>query len=173
MVTLRHMDTSELHRVQEINVSESDDVVFRYVDGGLVATPEMWHRRRRDAEAWSRYIEQWSAVLGHQGGVAIGAFSGSALAGIAVLRYQLEAGMAQLVALFVSADFRRRGIAARLVQEGIRLAKEHGASMLYVSATPSRSAVGFYTSQGFELAARVHPDLYALEPEDIHMTRPL
>jgi hypothetical protein len=33
--------------------------------------------------------------------------------------------------------------------------------------------VGFYRSLGFRLAKRVNPDLFELEPEDIHMILPL
>jgi hypothetical protein len=44
-----------------------------------------------------------------------------------------------------------------------------GARKLYVSATPSVSAVGFYRNRGFELAEEVNKELFELEPEDIHM----
>jgi len=54
-----------------------------------------------------------------------------------------------------------------------RLAKEGGVHELYVSATPSESAVGFYLKQGFRPTAHVSQELYVLEPEDIHMVRPL
>jgi GNAT superfamily N-acetyltransferase len=81
--------------------------------------------------------------------------------------------MAQLDALFVSNGYRRRGIATRLLSRIVRLARADGADQLYVSATPSESAVGFYTSQGFRLAEKVNRELYLLEPEDIHMIRSL
>jgi len=90
-----------------------------------------------------------------------------------VLEYHLTERMAHLVALFVSKDSRRHGVAAQLTHEVMRLAKAQGADQLYVSATPSESAIGFYLSQGFALAKQVHKDLYALEPEDIHLLRQL
>lgn len=40
---------------------------------------------------------------------------------------------------------------------------------LYVSATPSESAVGFYRSMGFAPTTEPDPRLFALEPKDIHM----
>jgi hypothetical protein len=52
-------------------------------------------------------------------------------------------------------------------------ARERGARLLYISATPSDSAIGFYTSCGARPAARVDPELFALEPEDIHLALPL
>ncbi len=53
--------------------------------------------------------------------------------------------------------------------EACEIARETGASQLYVSSTPSSSAVGFYLSQGCRLVEEVDPELSALEPEDIHL----
>ena len=41
---------------------------------------------------------------------------------------------------------------------------------MYVSATPTDSAVGFYLSRGCELADPVHPALSAKEPDDVQLT---
>jgi hypothetical protein len=53
------------------------------------------------------------------------------------------------------------------------LAKDDGAREIYVSATPSESAMGFYMSQGFRPADNVNEELYKQEPEDIHMRKAL
>lgn len=45
--------------------------------------------------------------------------------------------------------------------------------MMYVSAAPTQSAVGFYLRQGCRLADPVHPALFAKEPKDIHFVRTL
>lgn len=176
MSTLRHMTAQELIRVHEIDVSESGSTVYRIHEGAMKLTPETWQRRRRGPAEWTPYVEEWAGILAG-GGIALGAFDEHGedqnLVGIAVLRLRLTPIMAQLAGLFVSRDQRRRGIAARLVDEVVCLAQEGGARALYVSATPSESAVGFYLSHGFTLAREVHPDLYAREPEDIHLTRTL
>jgi GNAT superfamily N-acetyltransferase len=65
------------------------------------------------------------------------------------------------------------GIARRLVKLLIEKARMEGAARLYVSSVPSESAVGFYQSQGFRLTPDPDPDLYRLEPDDIHMVRNL
>jgi len=90
-----------------------------------------------------------------------------------MLRYELSDTVAQLALLHVSRAYRRQGIATRLFQEACRLARGDGAEELYVSATPSESAVGFYRSQGCRLAEQVNEELYAEEPEDIHMIKTL
>lgn len=168
MVNLRIITGEELARVEEIDVSESGASVYYSIEGKLALKQEVWQRPRRNAEEWQPYIEQWKTILEH-GGTAIGAFKNRRLVGIAVIRYRLTASMAQLAALFVDSAHRRQGIAAALTQEIIRLARADGAHALYVSATPSESAVGFYTSQGFTLAKQANKTLYELEPEDIHM----
>lgn len=174
MIVVRRLDAEELGRVQEIDVSERGEIVYYYRAGVLQAEPESWQRKPRTSAAWAPQVEDWQATL-TEGGAAIGAFDGERLVGIAVLRdrLRLQPSTAQLSALFVSASHRRQGVAACLVNEIVRLAHATGAHTLYVSATPSVSAVGFYLSQGFALAAQVDPDLFALEPEDIHLTRPL
>jgi GNAT superfamily N-acetyltransferase len=170
MVSISQMSPEELTRVEEIDVSESGYLVYYYREGKIATKREARHRGPRNAEAWGSYIERWKATL-ERAGVALGAFDGKRLVGIAVLEYHLTESMAHLVALFVSKDYRRQGIASQLTQESMRLAKAHGASQIYVSATPSESAIGFYLSQGFVLAQQVHKDLYALEPEDLHLIR--
>jgi hypothetical protein len=49
------------------------------------------------------------------------------------------------------------------------LAKEKGAQLLYISATPSQHTVDFYLKQGARLASEVNPVLFKLEPDDIHL----
>jgi ribosomal protein S18 acetylase RimI-like enzyme len=89
------------------------------------------------------------------------------------MRYQLAPGLAQLTTLHTSQSHRRQGVARRLLEAVSKRAQAQGATALYVSATPSESAVGFYLSQGFQIAAEPNAEMFALEPEDIHLVRPL
>jgi N-acetylglutamate synthase-like GNAT family acetyltransferase len=93
----------------------------------------------------------------------------SRLAGIGVLRYHLTQTMAQLALLHVSREYRGHGVGKSLTQEMFHLAREQGASQIYVSSIPTKNSVDFYRSQGFRLTKEPHPELFALEPEDIHM----
>jgi ribosomal protein S18 acetylase RimI-like enzyme len=113
-------------------------------------------------------LEAWRPIL-ERGGTLIGAFDGETLAGIAIYRPHLAEGTANLAVLHVSRIHRRKGIASLLTDEVARLARADGARRLYVSATPSESAVGFYRSHGFVPTDEPDEALFALEPEDIHM----
>ena len=172
IVTIRPLPAGELTRVEEIDVSEEDDAVLVQRGREMVETSERWARPPRDADGWMPLIGYWRPAL-ETGGVALGAFDGERLVGVAVLRVRLTRDTAQLAALFVDREHRRQGVADALVEEVERLARVSEARFLYVSATPSRSAVGFYRSRGFEPVAEPNPELFDLEPDDIHMIETL
>jgi len=48
-----------------------------------------------------------------------------------------------------------------------------GDTQMVVSATPSVNTVRFYMGRGFRPTAEPLPELYALEPEDVHLSREL
>ena len=165
--TLRRLAETDLHLASGIDVSEDGRLLYRYRNGELTTERREWHRPAWDAAQWQEKIAGWAQVL--RWDVVIGAFDGATLVGMASLRYRLTETVAQLVSLHVSRSYRRHGVATLLLDELLRLARQNGARELYVSASETESAVGFYTRQGF--APTAHPDqrLYALEPEDIHM----
>lgn len=177
MINIREMHQSEIGRIAEIDRSEHVTTGYVYEDGKLSAECVDWRVPRWpiQGEGFSvqAHIDAITPIL-DDGGVLLGAFDeGDRLLGFAVLRYRLADQMAQLDALFVTRAHRRKGIGTRLTSRVVRLARADGATQLYVSATPSESAVGFYLSHGFCLAEEVNQALYAKEPDDIHMIRRL
>jgi GNAT superfamily N-acetyltransferase len=107
------------------------------------------------------------------GGVFLGAFVAGKLVGVAVLggeRIGARSDQLQMAFLYVSNGYRRRGIATGLMDEVCRRARQNGARQLYISATETESAVGFYLGYGCRLAETVDAALYELEPADIHLT---
>lgn len=177
MIVFKQLDRSDIGRIREIDRTEHITVGYTVRDGRLLSEEVDWHVPRWPEDGPDDFsirglLDMLTPIL-EGGGVLLGALDGDLLVGFAVLRYKLTDTMAQLAAVFVSDGYRRQGIASRLTEEAIRLAKEAGAKEMYVSATPSESAVGFYLSHGFELAEQVNQELYALEPEDVHMTKSL
>ena len=173
----RHLSSAELHYIGDIDRSEQ--VRFGYlIDDGHLTEIEVnrdvpgWHPEGDDDHTISAKIAFCRDQM-DLGAAAIGAFSGSQLVGLGVLLPRFRGLMENLAVLYVSRDYRRKGIAVTLIEGLFAIAKERGAATVYVSATPSESAVGFYRRQGFELAEEIDPELYALEPEDIHMVKSL
>ena len=173
---IKTLDNTHINRIGEIDRSEHITRHYVYKDGKLeTETVDFQVPRWGDDDSVygvTARIKEWSALFEH-GSVLLGALEGEVLAGFAIFRPQLTATMAQLAVLHVSKDYRRQGVAKALTARVCEMAIESGATSLYVSATSSESAVGFYQSQGFKLAEKVHPELYALEPDDIHMIKPL
>ncbi len=170
-LVIRLLEESDFDRLHEIDVSEHITLRYRWVDGQLLPEPGDWQRPRGDQAHWQEKLTEWRANL--QPDVWLGAFVGEQMAGLASLRYRLAPSMAQLTSLHVDRAHRRKGLARQLLQTVVAMAEECGADELYVSATESESAVGFYLSQGFRPTDKPNPRLFELEPEDIHMVRPL
>jgi GNAT superfamily N-acetyltransferase len=171
-LSIRRVERDELERIRDIDRSEVIRTGYRQEGQEIIALAVNW-----DDGGWLEGDGEHSfaqMIRGAQrqldlGGTAIGAFDGNRLAGIAIYRPRLTPSMGQLALLHVSDGYRRQGVASRLYDEVLRMARADGATHLYVSATPSESAVGFYTSKGFRPTDTPHPDLLAEEPDDIHM----
>jgi GNAT superfamily N-acetyltransferase len=73
----------------------------------------------------------------------------------------------------VSDGYRGLGVGGHLSDELERFAREQGDATIVVSATPSLNTVRFYRRRGFEPMSEPLPELYELEPEDVHMEKPL
>lgn len=172
MIIIRQLQPQEYDKAREIDVTETGSMLYRAVDGQLVEEQHEWRRPPWTEPRYAALVATWTQAVA-DGGVVLGAFADDLLVGEAVFRPRLTAQMAQLESLHVSQNCRRQGVARGLAAEVIRLARESGAEALYVSATPSQSAVNFYRSVGFVPTATPHPALFELEPEDIHMTMPL
>jgi hypothetical protein len=174
---IRYLSADDLNLIGDIDRSEEIDVVYAVEDGELVSSagnwvvPD-WSKNGTGEHSVQQKIDACSPVL-ERGGVLLGAFEGDALAGLAVVEPEFEPGMAWLAFMHVGRSHRRRGAATALWAETARIAAAADANSIYVSATPSGSAVGFYLSKGCVLAPTPHPELHAEEPEDIHLIRSL
>ena len=169
MITFRELTLQELNEhILDIDVSEHGELIYSWINGEVTPTPVVWNRPRWRTEADWR-DSTWLVVEKLPGVKAWGAFDGDSMVGVIVYRPHLTADTAQLAALFVSCSHRRMGVAARLFALLRQQAAADGHAKLYVSATESASAVGFYRSQGFIPTQDVNAELFALEPRDIHM----
>src|SRR5262249_34292279 len=107
-----------------------------------------------------------------RGGWFCGAFDNTRLIGAVVLESRFigrRKDQLQLYFLHVSHAYRNRGLGAQLFERAMATARERGAHRLYISATPSENTVNFYTRLGCAIAGKPDPELFKLEPEDIHL----
>jgi len=176
-VVYRPLAAEDLARIGEIDRSERIDTLYVQHGFRLEEKPGEWN-----APAWFDEGEGEHSVA-HQrtecerylaaGGIALGAFSEGRLVGIGIGIPHIRPGVAQLAFLHVSNGYRARGVGGHLSDELERLARERGDTRMVVSATPSLNTVRFYRRRGFEPMAEPLPELYQLEPEDVHMEKRL
>ncbi|MCJ7534547.1 MAG: GNAT family N-acetyltransferase [Anaerolineales bacterium] len=172
-INCTRMKPGQVERISELDRSEHVTRAYEIESGVLTQVEVDWQVPGwfLDGDGDHSLAEQLAFCRSHldQGGVMLGAFKDDLLVGVAVVRPRLREDMAQLAFLHVSRKFRRRGIARRLLEGACEIAHSAGVHRMYVSAVPSGSALGFYLAQGYRLAESVDPELYALEPEDIHL----
>lgn len=174
-IKYRWLEPDEVTKIREIDRSEQIRTGYAYAAGKLQEMVVNW-----DSPSWITEGDNEHSVAGQirfcrehlaRNGRMYGAFSGEKLVGIGLIQHDIKVGMAQLAYLHVSQGYRQQGIASQIAAVLIEEAHRAGARQIYVSATPSGSAIGFYLSQGFYPTNTPIPALFELEPEDIHMVK--
>jgi GNAT superfamily N-acetyltransferase len=167
----RILSRAEIGLLVHLDRTEIIDRVYHLRQDTLVLENEHW-----DVPDWSpsEKQERISHLQEHfdRGAVFFGAFDGEILAGLSVLDLNpLSSGIdrLELLALWVSQNYRHKGIGRNLVSRLVQVARQHGAKSLYVPATPSEHTIRFYRALGFELANPVDAVRLADEPDDIHL----
>ena len=173
MITIRKLPGADISRIGEIDRSEEIRQDYACEDGRLVLKDVDWcvprwseegtgdHSVAAKTTAWKQWLDD--------GGTLFGAFENDMLAGFPIYRPSIAPATAQFAVIHVSRSFRRRGVGKALADAVIETARADGARFLYVSSAPTKGTVEFYQSLGCKLAERPNEELYALEPDDIHM----
>ncbi|RIL01672.1 MAG: GNAT family N-acetyltransferase [Proteobacteria bacterium] len=170
-VKIRELQRAELRDIWSIDRAEVVDAVYFRDGDGLVLEPE-----HHDVTGWPPgEPERAGPILldcFERGGTFYGAFESGALVGVAVLECRfIGPARDQLQLKFLHVDRRHRGsgLGRTLFERAVARARELGARRLYVSATPSENTVRFYLRRGCRVTDRVDAQLFALEPDDIHL----
>jgi len=178
LMQVRRLAADDVSLVAAIDRSEHVDVQYCVIDGALQSIPAAitevagWDPTGSGPHSVAAHIAFCESVVA-RGGILLGAFDGDRTVGLAIVDPAFEPLLAWLAFLHVSRPYRRSGAGQALWNVAADIALADGTDSIYVSATPSESAVGFYLRQGCRLAHPVHPDLFAAEPEDIHLVRSL
>ncbi|MCL4299704.1 MAG: GNAT family N-acetyltransferase [Anaerolineae bacterium] len=169
--TTRTLSRAEIELIWTIDRSEVIENIYYLQEGGLALQPEHY-----DVPGWPPgEAETYTPLLNacyDRGGVFSGVFAGARLIGVAVVDTRFigpNRDLLQLKFLHVSRDYRRHGVGTYLFEQAKAAAAERRARGLYISATPSENTVNFYRRLGCRVIAEPDPELFALEPEDIHL----
>ncbi len=167
----RKLKRTEIGAIWQIDRGEVVENIFYHEDGRLVLRPEFY-----DMSGWPNgEAEQYGPILDDcfdRGGSFLGAFDDDVLVGMSVLEEKFigqDGDQLQLTFLHVGRAYRKQGLGKTLFDQAVQDARARGAKRLYVSATPSENTINFYFHLGCVLAEEPDPELYKLEPYDIHL----
>lgn len=175
-VEIRILGILDVDRFQTIDRSGSITGNYRFDGDSLVLSACHEEVRGWPPGLLVKYLPIWRSMIEAGDAQLLGAFTESGqLAGLAIVRTRFRPGLAQLASLYVDNRHRRAGVAQALSRQADSLARQAGVSDIYVSAAPAEAAVRFYLREGYRPADAVSRDaeLFALEPADIHMRKPL
>jgi GNAT superfamily N-acetyltransferase len=171
MITGRELQRDEIDDIWDIDRSELIENIYRYENGELVLMPERFNVRgwpRGEAESTMLHLLDCF----DRGGWFYALFDDDRLVAVVVLESKFigkHREQLQLKFLHVSSGYRDQGLGRRLFEMAREKAREWGARRLYVSATPSEHTINFYRRRGCAVTGEPDPELFALEPEDIHL----
>jgi len=170
-MNIRLLQRDEIPLIWQIDRREVIENVYYLRDGALVLVPEHY-----DIQGWPPCeAEHYTPILldcYERDGTFWGVLENDALIGAAILESKFigsRQDTLQLKFLHVSRDYRKMGIASRLFKLAAEKAWALGARKLYISATPSEHTINYYLRLGCILADEIDAELFALEPEDIHL----
>ncbi|MBT3337485.1 MAG: GNAT family N-acetyltransferase [Anaerolineae bacterium] len=171
MIKIRQLSQDELPNIWTIDRAEIIENIYYFREGQLVLEPEYY-----DMQGWpTGEPEHYAPFLEdcfERGGFFWGAFEGETLVGVAILEEKFigsKKDTLQLKFLHVDKNVRKTGLGRRLFSLAAEQARGMGAAKLYISSTPSENTVHFYQYLGCVLAEEVDAELFAFEPEDIHL----
>lgn len=171
MIIGRELRREEIGKIWTIDRSEVIEHLY-YLEGGkLILKPE-----RHDLKGWpTGAAERHTPTLVDcfiRGGWFYGLFDSEKLIAVIVLDNRfIGHAQDQLELKFFHVDnsYRRRGFGRRLIEAAKNEARRRGARRLYISAIPSQNSMDFYLRMGCVITREIDPELFAREPEDIHL----
>ena len=147
------LPNEDIRRVGEVDRTEVIDAYYRCILTEDRRSMRLTHVDINPTRtiAWSdaavrERIEKWTPEL-EAGGTMFGAQSSGKLRGFAIASAKRPDGSAELVALFVDAAYRGRGIGTQLYAMAEERAQDAAARAMYIGANSLVQCVDFYLAQ--------------------------
>lgn len=119
----------------------------------------------------SWHIEHFKKSL-LNGGRAIGCFNDDILVGYLVINSHIFGKCSKYILLdqlFISKNYRNKGIGKKLFDLAAELAKEFMAEKIYICAGSSEDTIAFYSKLGCIEATEVNEELYEMDRNDYQL----
>ncbi len=171
-IVLRRLDAGDLWRIGEVDRTERVEAEYlarQSKDGRSLTLERAELDPPLDIGSWpprgiERRVAEWKPQV-EAGGAFLGAILGSALVAFAVLGPPRQSS-AELCALFVDRKHRRLGLGGRLMREVERIARDSGATSIWLGSNRTASAVEFYLGHGCKAIGLRTDELVTHHPGD-------
>ena len=171
MIRGRTLSKEEIKEIWTIDRSEVIHKVYHFENGGLSLKQEFYDIKGWSQETIKEFTPHLTACF-DRGGWFWGLFENTQMIGVVVLDNKFigpNKDQLQFKFLHISRAYQGKGLGKELFELAIKEAQNRGAKGLYISSAPSENTVTFYLNRGCTLVPKPDPELYTLEPEDIHL----
>ena len=166
----KELNIEQAERIREIDGECYIHKAWREVNGKRELVVIDWtDNELPNGVSW--HIEHFKKSL-LNGGRAIGCFNNDILIGYLVINSNIFGDSSKYVLLdqlFISKNYRNKGIGKNLFDLGTKLAKEFTAEKIYICAGSSEDTIGFYFKLGCIEATEVNKELYELDKNDYQL----
>jgi len=179
-IDIRELPKEDMPLIAAVNRAETIEEEYLAVsagDGMSLALKRVRHEPPIEVDHWDaqgrrRRAETWAAEV-EKGGVFLGAFDADRLVGFAVLGHKYGDGSAELSAIFVDSDYRRRSVGSALVRASENAAARRGVKALFIYSNPTAPTVDFYLSLGYHIIGVADKSLVTHLPWDVVLAKRL
>lgn len=166
----RELGLSEVNKIKMIDATCFIKNAWRFVDGkGKLVEINWTDHELPNGLQW--HMEHFKETL-QLGGKAFGCFDENTLVGYATVSADIFGTYSKYVLLdqlFISIDYRNKGIGKKLFHLCTSQAKTWGANKLYICAGSSEDTITFYNKIGCVNANEINQKLYEEDPNDIQL----
>lgn len=169
-LVFRNLKHEECVRINEMDPTQYVKNAWRDVDGSrqLISIDYLDSDWPNGYEYHFEHLEQ--TIL--SGGFALGAFCNDSLVAFVTLNLPLFGTDYQYVLLdqlFVSLEYRNRGLGKKLFLASTEIAKMWGANKLYICAGSAEETIAFYFGLGCVESVEINQELYDIDPNDYQL----
>jgi len=171
MVFIRNLEKHEVERMREIDRSEEIFGIYQFRNNQLNLVSHRESVLGFEHNELKAIINRQIKLIENSGQVfsAFYAEKMIAIASVENKKRGLLLNYCKMDILYVSKRYQGKGVASQLVDACKQAAKNFGADKLYISATPTKNTVDFYLKRGALPVKELDQELFAQEPEDIHL----
>lgn len=170
-VKYRKLMIEECERINEMNPSQYIKRAWREVDG-VRQLVEINYHDLDWPNGYEYHFKNLKATI-LSGGEAVGAFDdNNRLIGFATINREFfgeKFNYVLLDQLFISLDYRSKGIGKKLFMIIANKAKEWQADKIYICAGSAEETVAFYFAIGCKEAVEINKELFENDPRDFQL----